>query len=231
MRPFDFPGTATLARLGDTPALSLQRVSEAADPQLRARLQAFIGASFAARHGARVRHFMPELLALASADGEPLAAIGVRGAAGGALFLERYLDRPVQEEIARAHGAPVARSRIAEVGNLASPNAGHARLLIVALTDLLIAEGFEWVVFTATTEVSNSFRRLELAPLVLGTAHSARMGDERAEWGRYYDCNPRVMAGAIQRGYETLAARGAFRRIGHRALYPTAEGGRHAAVA
>lgn len=231
MKPLDLPRAATLARIGDAPALSLQRVSAAADPQLRARLQAFIGASFAARHGARVRHFMPELLALATADGEPRAAIGVRDAAGGPLFLERYLDRPVQDEIARVQGATVARSRIAEVGNLACPNAGLARLLIVALTDLLIAEGFEWVVFTATTEVSNSFRRLELAPLVLGTADPARMGDERADWGSYYECNPRVMAGAIRGGYETLAARGAFRRVGHRALCPAVEGGCDAAVA
>lgn len=230
MKPFDVPCAATLACIGDAPALTLQRVSECADPLRRGRLQTFIGASFAARHGARVRHFMPEMLALTTADCEPLAAIGVRAAASGPLFLERYLDRPVEDEIARVHGAPVVRTHIAEVGNLASSGAGHARLLIVALTDLLIAEGFEWVVFTATTEVSNSFRRLELVPLVLGTADPARMGDERADWGTYYDCNPRVMAGAIRDGYETLAARGAFQRIGHRALYPAADGGCHAVI-
>lgn len=231
MKPLGLTCAATVARIGDAPALYLQRVPEGADALQRSRLQAFIGASFAARHGARVRHFMPELFALATADGEPRAAVGVRDAARGTLFLERYLDRPVEDEIARVHGAPVARACIAEVGNLASPTAGHARLLIVALTDLLVAEGFEWVVFTATTEVSNSFRRLELAPMVLGTADSARMGDERADWGSYYDCNPRVMAGAIRAGFDTLSSRGVFNRIAHRALYPAADGGCHAAVA
>lgn len=231
MKLLDDPCPATLARIGDAPVLYLQRVSECAEPAQRARLQAFIGACFAARHGARIRHFMPHLLALATADGQPCAAIGVRDAASAPLFLERYLDRPVEDEIARLHGTPVARERIAEVGNLATLGAGYARLLIVALTDLLVAEGFEWVVFTATTEVSNSFRRLALAPLVLGTADAARMGDEREDWGRYYDCNPRVMAGAIRGGFDTLAARGVFSQIGHQALYRLAAGGQRAAVA
>lgn len=221
---------AALARIGDRP-LVLRRTRRDVPTPRRQALEAFIGARFAEHHAARIRHFMPDLLALEELDGRLRAAIGVRDAQHGPLFLERYLDRPVEVELMLRHGVSVPRARIAEVGNLAALGAGHARLLIVALTDLLVSEGFEWVVFTATTEVSNSFRRLALAPLVLGRADPARMGDERADWGSYYDCNPLLMAGAIRGGYETLAARGAFQRIGHRALYPAVEGGCHAAVA
>ena len=225
------PCCSTLARIGHAPALTLQRVLACAEPERRARLEAFIGGCFAERHGARIRHFLPDLLALSAADGRPCAAIGLRDAASGPLFLERYLDRPVEAEIAHAHGAPIARERIVEVGNLAALGSGHARLLIVALTDLLVAEGFEWVVFTATTEVSNSFNRLSLAPIVLGHANPARLGDERDDWGRYYDASPRVMAGAIRSGFESLATRGVFRQLGHQALYPARVEGAHAAVA
>ena len=231
MKLHQTPCCSTLARIGNAPELLLQRVRECAAPEQRARLEGFIGASFAERHGARIRHFMPDLLALCDAAGRFRAAIGVRDAAGGPLFLERYLDLPVEAHIERMHGAPVARGRIAEVGNLAALGTGHSRLLIVALTDLLIAEGFEWVVFTATAEVANSFQRLALAPLVIGTADPARMGDERDDWGRYYDCSPRVMAGAIRGGYDTLTARGVFRQVGHQALYGAQCGGVHAAVA
>ncbi len=221
---------AALARIGDCP-LFLRRVRRGAPTPRRQALEAFIGARFAERHDARIRHFMPDLLALEDVEGHLRAAVGVRDAASGALFLERYLDRPVEVELALRHGVGVPRGRIAEVGNLAALGIGHARLLIVALTDLLVGEGFEWVVFTATTEVSNSFHRLALAPLVLGKADAARMGDEREDWGRYYDGHPRVMAGAIRGGFETLVTRGVFRQTNHRPLYANGDGGCHAAVA
>lgn len=221
---------AALARIGDRP-LVLRRTRRDLPTPRRQALEAFIGARFAEHHAARIRHFMPDLLALEEIDGRLRAAVGVRDAQHGPLFLERYLDRPVEAELMLRHGVSVPRARIAEVGNLAALGAGHARLLIVALTDLLVSEGFEWVVFTATTEVSNSFRRLALTPLVLGRADPARMGDERDDWGRYYDGHPRVMAGAIRGGFETLATRGVFRQIGHQPLYAQDDGEHHAAVA
>jgi len=50
------------------------------------------------------------------------------------------------------------------VGNLAADSPGAARLLIVALTDLLVALGFRWVTFTGTPPLLNSFQRLGLTP-------------------------------------------------------------------
>lgn len=47
-----------------------------------------------------------------------------------------------------------------EVGNLAAASPGAARLLIVALTDLLVALGYRWVTFTGTLGLLNSFQRL-----------------------------------------------------------------------
>lgn len=219
-----------LARIGRDPALTLRVPGQGELSADRATVEGFIRDCFADRYGARVHHFMPTLLQLVDGAGTLQAAIGVRDAAAEPLFLERYLDRPAEAEIGRHHGLVPARDRIVEVGNLAARGAGHARLLIVALTALLVAEGYDWVVFTGTPEVLNSFRRLDLAPLPLGAADPARMGDELAEWGSYYDTRPQVMAGNIRSGHERLVGMGIYHHLAHRPFHPGA-GDEYVAVA
>lgn len=208
-----------LARIGRNPSLTLRMLARSRTSANCAAVEAFIHECFAARYGARVRHFMPTLLQLEDDTGTRHGAVGVRGAALESLFLERYLDRPVEEEIARRSGIVPDRERIVEVGNLAALGAGHARLLIVALTSLLVAQGYDWVVFTGTPEVLNSFSRLDLGPLPLGEADPARMGDELADWGSYYDSHPKVMAGNIRCGHERLLGLGVYQRLAHQPLY------------
>lgn len=182
--------------------------------------EAFIQQRFAAHHGARVRHFMPCLLGLEDANGQLLGVVGLRSGASDSLFLERYLSQSIETLIAAQHPrhAP-RRGQIVEVGNLAAGNPGTARLLIVALTDLLVALGFRWVTFTGTPGLLNSFRRLGLTPLPLAPATPQSMGDELADWGRYYDQQPQVMAGDIYAGHQRLLHVGAYPRLGHRPLY------------
>lgn len=194
------------------PRLALRRVGPTAPASDRAALEAFIGARFAERYGARIRHFMPELLGLEDGAGQLRASVGLRDAGCEPLFLERYLDHPVECEIRAACGYLPPRARIVEVGNLAARSGGAARLLIVALADLLATEGFDWVVFTATPEVVNSFHRLELEPIALGEAQASRMGAELADWGSYYDAHPQVMAGHIRRGRARLSNAGVLRQ-------------------
>lgn len=213
-----------LARIGLDPALTLRALAKGRGAGGSAAVEAFIRERFAARYGARVRHFMPTLLQLEDDSGVRHGAVGVRSAARESLFLERYLDRPVETEIARRSGFSPARERIVEVGNLAAQGAGHARLLIVALTSLLVAQGFDWVVFTGTPEVLNSFSRLDLGPLPLGEADPARMGGELADWGSYYDSRPMVMAGNIRLGHERLVSTGVYRQLAHHPLYSVTEG-------
>lgn len=193
--------------------LRLRRLEPDSGSGCRAPAEAFIRERFFARYGADVRHFMPTLLQLETADGTLQSAVGMRGAASGTLFLERYLDRPVEVEIAARFAVRPRRDRIVEVGNLAARGAGHARLLIVSLTELLLADGFEWVVFTGTPEVLNSFRRLDLVPLAIAPADPARMGEELADWGTYYASRPQVMAGDIRGGHARLMAGGSCRRL------------------
>jgi hypothetical protein len=213
-----------LARIGRDAALTLRALDRSGTSADRAALEAFIRERFAARYGARVRHFMPTLLQFEDDTGMRHGAVGVRSAAFESLFLERYLDRPVEAEIARQSGHLPPRERIVEVGNLAAQGAGHARLLIVALTALLVAKGFDWVVFTGTPEVLNSFSRLDLYPFPIGEADPSRMGDELADWGSYYDSHPKVMAGNIRLGHERLVSTGVYHRLAHQPLYSVTEG-------
>jgi hypothetical protein len=171
----------------------------------RPELESFIQAVYGARYGARLHGFMPMLVALRDAQGDLLAAAGYRDAGTQPLYLERYLDRPVEQLLATGAGGPPARARIAEVGHLAAAQAGQGRRLILQLGPQLAAQGFEWVVSTLTEELRHLFRRLGLAPLALGMADPALLGPEAADWGSYYEHRPLVLAGQIGPALQALA--------------------------
>ena len=123
----------------------------------------------------------------------------------GPLFLEQYLDVPLEQAIGERAGHAVARSQIVEVGNLAAAHAGAARALIVSMTRLLHGHGLHCVAFTATTSLLNSFTRLRLQPGVLAAADPRRLPDAGQCWGTYYHSQPQVMFGDIRYGYAQLA--------------------------
>ena len=212
-----------LACIGHDPSLSLYLLKQHPCTKRRDEIEDLIRVRFAEQYGAKIQHFMPCLLGLEDLAGQLQAAVGIRGADAGELFLERYLDRPVEEEITARNGRYLQRSEIVEVGNLAAVGAGHARLLIVALTDVLVALGFRWVAFTGTSTLLNSFQRLGLSPLSLGLADPACMGDDLADWGSYYATRPQVMVGDIYAGHQRLQAMGIYRRLGYQPLYAAEE--------
>lgn len=164
----------------------------------RSSLEAFIAARYATAYGARVDHFCLHLVGLPAATGRAWrAGVGYTPAAASELYLEHYLDRPIEDAIASATGSLVAREDVVEVGNLASTSAGAAREIIVAMRAHLAQAGFTWVTFTATRELRNSFARLGLRLVDLGRADPARLPDGGAAWGRYYAHDPVVVAGAL----------------------------------
>jgi hypothetical protein len=176
-----------------TPVVSL---SEPSSPHERAQLEAFVANRFLEAYEARITHFCSHLVGLRGAEGAVDAAAGYTPAGRSALFLEQYLDAPVEAALSRASGRRIERDWIAEVGNLAAAP-GLVRELIPALGAYLHQRGYRWVVFTATRELHNAFRRLRLEPLVLAPAQAARLPDGGAAWGSYYAHAPRVMGGLI----------------------------------
>ncbi|MFG0324601.1 thermostable hemolysin [Pseudomonas sp. zjy_15] len=182
--------------------------------QGRGELEHFIHERFASVHQADVKHYLPELLALQGSHGRLIAAAGMRPASEGPLFLERYLDEPLESAVSRVTGASADRNCMVEVGNLASLSAGSARIMIIAVTWLLAMRGLEWVAFTGAATLFNSFRRLGLVPTVLASADPARLQGQVDQWGTYYDQRPQVFAGNIGFGFDALKQAGMFERLG-----------------
>ncbi len=183
-------------------------------PQVHAEFEAFVQARFSEAHGAHLSRFMPELVGLRNPAGELTAVCGVRLAADENLFLEHYLQVPVQSVIGHLAERSVLRDEIVEVGNLAASSPGNARLIIIAMTGLLAHRGLQWVVFTGAPTLINSFRRLGLEPMRLCEADPNLLGEQRHDWGQYYEQRPQVFAGNIQLGNRRLCEQGVMQRLG-----------------
>jgi hypothetical protein len=187
--------------------LQLSRVGR--DHPHRREVEAFIAEVYRQRYGAQLRSFLPHLLAYRDAAGALQAAVGLRYAREGRLFVEQYLDTEAQCEVARVQQVPVPRERLVEVGNFASRTPGHAREVIVRLTALLHHEGLRWVLFAATKQLRNTFDRLHLATVPLAPADPARLNAGENAWGCYYDAKPVVLLGDLASGYAYLQRRAA----------------------
>ena len=163
----------------------------------RPELERFIAERFRKVHGANVTHFCANLLGLRDATGTWRAAVGYTPAACGPLFLEQYLDAPVDEVLRRATGALIPRARIVEVGNLAAVAPGFARSFMPAFGCHLVEQNYQWAVFTATRQVRNVLARLCFKAHALALATRARLADGGTNWGSYYTHEPTVMAGRL----------------------------------
>lgn len=202
----------------------------------RAEVEDFIRNTFAAAYGAEVSGFMPRLLTIRSKQDELLAAFGVRSAEKGKLFLENYLDQPIEQVIAAQSGSLPQRNRIAEIGNLAAIYPGAVRWMIVALTVMLYEEGYDWVVFTGTAALRNGFYNLGLHPVEICPARLERLAsEEQGRWGSYYDNKPVVMIGNIREGFRAMRSndklidilsgeRASFFRVLHSGMEASASG-------
>ena len=182
----------------------------------RCSSEEFVRATFARSYGARLSSFYPLLLGIRRRPGVYEAVAGIRPAGGEALFLEHYLDSPVERLLG------VDRSRIVEIGNLSPAGAGQARWLICMISAFLTGAGFFSVVFTAVPKLSNAFRRMGLPLRRLGDARPDRLPVGVAEdWGTYYESRPAVFSGDLDLGFRAFApvvkSRTDLRRIACRA--------------
>jgi hypothetical protein len=63
---------------------------------------------------------MPWLIGLYDANGELKAASGVHIASQGSLYLEKYLDSPIEVTLSSRLSQSVSRAAIVEIGNFAA---------------------------------------------------------------------------------------------------------------
>lgn len=160
----------------------------------RAELEAGISRKFETEYSAHLQSFLPHLLSLRS-GGELGAVLGIRTAAESPLFLEQYLDAPVEQAVARAFRTPIDRDQIVEIGNLAGNVPGLAYLLFGILARVLSTAGYRWVACTATPQVEAMLARLRFSSQTICAADPSKLADGAADWGNYYASQPRVIVG------------------------------------
>ncbi|AUM14303.1 thermostable hemolysin [Ketobacter alkanivorans] len=182
----------------------------------RARVERFIAHRFQEQHQAKIRAFLPMLVALESVSGEIYAAIGVRSANAEKLFLEQYLNNPIEAEIARYSRTECGRKDVIEVGNLAAGQRGISRYFFAVLTDVLLQWGARWLACTGTPDVVNVFHRLGMQPLEIAGANPDCLPDRGSQWGSYYSHNPIVMVGEVARGHALIQKSGFLQRCNYR---------------
>jgi hypothetical protein len=164
------------------------------DPQ-RKEVEAFIHSVFAVAYGANVTHFMPELVALRDNNGVLMAAFGMRHAAHDKLFLEQYIDVPIERLISERLGKNIARDEITCIGNLAVANPRNAGVLIAHVIKHSLDIGIKWCVATAHHSLQNGLIKGGRDVYPLHIADKLRLPkEEQALWGSYYDNMPQIVA-------------------------------------
>ena len=169
-------------------------------------VEGFIYDAFKYAYGAEIDHFLPQLMAVRR--GEKIeAALGLCHADDHSpLFLECYLDAPLEQILAEQFQLPISRQRIVEVGNLAAAPPGAARYLFMALNAYFLGAGTEWAVFTAVPRVINSFAKLGIQLQPIAEATIERLPEPQGIWGSYYESQPQVVVGNVAYGAERIAA-------------------------
>lgn len=159
-----------------------------------AAIQSLIRSRYGAIHGATPTSDYPDYLCVAN-DDTPKAVLGLRRAESATLFLERYLDAPIEQVLGAWLARPVPRARIVEIGCHASQ---HCRATIALWREAAetLSDEADVAVAVLTRPLRAMFARLAL-PLEVIAPASRDAVDDPAAWGRYYDSDPRVCAGSI----------------------------------
>lgn len=161
----------------------------------RAEVEGFIRAVFKRAHDADITHFMPQLVGLRDNNGVLMAAFGLKKASEGPLFLEQYLDEPVDSLISKTLHRNISREQITKIGNLAVANPRNAGILIAHVIQHSLDIGIEWCVATAHHSLQNGLIKGGRDVYPLFNADKARLSEEeQAKWGTYYKHMPQVVA-------------------------------------
>ncbi len=168
-------------------------------------LQTLIQDRYRAVHGAIPAGDYPNYCSVGPSNA-PFAALGYRMAGAQPLFLECYLDRPVEQVVSERLGRQVDRQRIVEIGDHASRRPA-ATLILWHDAARSLAGQAEIAVAVLTRSVRDMLERLGVPLIELAPARIEAVGTAAAQWGRYYDAMPIVCAGDIGTGLAALSGK------------------------
>jgi hypothetical protein len=169
-------------------------------------VEEFIERTYASSYDATIARHYPTLMNVCDMYGHIVAAAGLRLAADESLFLETYLDAPVDQVLQRKIGHAVGREKIVEIGNLASSGRGASVFLFITLAAYLRQHKLDYAVVTATGALRRWFAIFGFDVIDLGGAKPDALPDKGASWGRYYSTDPKVVAGAIAPAFDLIEA-------------------------
>lgn len=164
----------------------------------REAVERFITDIYTKAYGAHIHVHYPVLMSVRDEAGQILAATGFRPAVNEPLFLEQYLDAPVEQVL------QTPRSQIVEIGNLASDGGGASLYLFAALAAYLNYKSFTQAVVTSTDFLERRFRQMGLQPKRQAKADPSLLLSDGENWGTYYDTEPHVISGSVEQGYKRL---------------------------
>jgi len=172
----------------------------------RKQAESFIHDVFAREYAADVKHFLPHLLRLSHNDtGLCYSIVGYRDAGVSKLFVERYLDMPIELLLSQQMGGEIERTAIVEVGNLAEAQPGASRITMFAMLSFLFGAGYEWGIMTAVPKVANAFHRMGLTSAEIGVADISKLPlHEQKEWGSYYDNQPKLRVANLRKNFRVV---------------------------
>lgn len=166
------------------------------DSDMRRELESRIRAGFGQHFEACIEGFMPELAVYRHASGAE-GVIGIRNAGDERLFLESYLDRPIEVAVSRCAAMHVRRNQIAEVGQFVISDRDTVADFFRDLVPFLQSQGFDWVCFTGTNRIRALLSRIGFEGRPVATATRDRIGASVDDWGSYYDHEPVVIIGKL----------------------------------
>lgn len=163
----------------------------------RRSVENYIADKYHRVHGADLKEFLPVLVSIYQ-DDVPAGAFGLRPGHYRPMFLEQYLDSPIEQQVASISRRPVDRCSLMEVGNLVASRNGYGSVLLITVAMSLAEAGYEWMVFTVTEQLERMMKRLCFTPHYLASANPDRLTSDKAIWGTYYENNPKVMVGSLK---------------------------------
>lgn len=200
---------ALLSRvLSPSPVFTLHDRSE----EDRPAVEQFVAERFFKDYGAQIHEFLPLLLSMRCLN-QFSGVVGMRRATNVPLFLERYLDKSIEQAISEEAGEEVERRSIVEIGNLVAGRKGPSQFVFLIFTSVLHQAGYQWITFTATQALANNLNKLGFSMEKLADANIDRLSpDEAEEWGSYYQTRPQVFAGNLDSAMAIARKRPLFRK-------------------
>ncbi|MBL4681474.1 MAG: thermostable hemolysin [Pseudomonadales bacterium] len=162
-----------------------------------------ISKAYAKHFQCDLRHFLPSSFSLVSSN-EVVACTGFQSADHSELFLEQYLDKPIEQALSIAMDSSIERKDIVEIGGFAVTSSNHALSFMLQLAPAFQNLGFRYAVCTVTYPVRKYLKNLGLDTVFLGDATPDMVDTSDNAWGSYYRLKPVILGGNINAAVQKI---------------------------